>query len=163
MSQPVIIRPAAPEDEAPLGRYGGGLMRQHAAFDAQRFLRVEHPERGYGRFLVSRLGDAESVVLVAERAGEVLGYVYAGFEPHSWKELRERCGFVHDVYVDEAARGAGIGEKLVRAAIAWLEERGSPRVMLWSAAPNRTAQRLFEKLGFRRTMVEMTRERSGAS
>jgi GNAT superfamily N-acetyltransferase len=161
MSQPVIVRLASPEDEATLGRYGGGLMRQHAAFDARRFLAVEHPERGYGRFLVSQLGDAESVVLVAERAGEVLGYVYAGFEPRSWMELRERCGFVHDVYVDEAARGAGIGERLLRAAIAWLEERGSPRVMLWSAAPNEAAQRLFEKLGFRRTMVEMTRERGG--
>ena len=35
---------------------------------------------------------------------------------------------------------------------------GVPRVLLWSAAPNENAQRLFERLGFRRTMVEMTRE-----
>ena len=35
---------------------------------------------------------------------EVVGYVYAGLEPQSWKELREACGFIHDVAVDEARR-----------------------------------------------------------
>ena len=42
----------------------------------------------------------------------------------------------------------------------WLEDHGAPRVMLWSAEANPDAQRLFERLGFRRTMVEMTREPS---
>jgi ribosomal protein S18 acetylase RimI-like enzyme len=138
-------------------------MRQHAEFDPQRFLRTEHPEAGYGRFLVSQLDDPESVVLIAERAGEVVGYAYAGLEPMSWKELRAACGFIHDVYVDERARHGGVGERLVRAAIAWLESRGSPRVVLWSAAPNEAAQRLFDRLGFRRTMVEMTLERGAVT
>jgi hypothetical protein len=30
--------------------------------------------------------------------------------------------------------------------------------MLWTAEQNADAQRLFVKLGFRRTMIEMTRE-----
>jgi RimJ/RimL family protein N-acetyltransferase len=30
--------------------------------------------------------------------------------------------------------------------------------MLWTAAPNAGAQRLFERLGFRQTMIEMTRD-----
>jgi len=154
----VTIRPATGSDEDALGRYGGALMRQHHGFDPQRFVLSERPEAGYGRFLVSELADAESVVLVAERAGEVVGYVYAGLEPMSWKELRAACGFVHDVYVDERARGGGIGEKLVRAAIAWLQAKNAPRVVLWSAAGNEAAQRLFDRLGFRRTMVEMTLE-----
>jgi ribosomal protein S18 acetylase RimI-like enzyme len=98
--------------------------------------------------------------MVAERSGVVVGYVYAGLEPMSWRELRAACGFVHDVFVDEGARHAGIGERLVRAAIEWLESRGAPSVVLWSAAKNDGAQRLFERLGFRRTMVEMTRESS---
>jgi ribosomal protein S18 acetylase RimI-like enzyme len=46
----------------------------------------------------------------------------------------------------------------MQAAIAWLKEQGAPRVVLWSAAKNDGAQRLFEQLGFRRTMVEMTKE-----
>jgi RimJ/RimL family protein N-acetyltransferase len=33
-----------------------------------------------------------------------------------------------------------------------------PRVILGTAEKNERAQRLFTKLGFRRTMIEMTRE-----
>lgn len=154
----ITIRPATPADEKALGRYGGALMRQHYAFDPQRFILPGEPESGYGRFLVSELDDEETVVLVADRDGDVLGYVYAGLEPMSWQELRAACGFVHDVYVDERARHLGIGGRLVREAIAWLEAHGAPRVVLWTATMNEDAQHLFVRLGFRRTMVEMTRE-----
>lgn len=60
--------------------------------------------------------------------------------------------------VDDAVRGNGVGTQLVEAAARWLEEKGAPRIMLWSAQQNTGGQRLFERLGFRRTMVEMTRE-----
>jgi hypothetical protein len=39
-----------------------------------------------------------------------------------------------------------------------LRSIGAPRVMLWTAEQNDSAQRLFARLGFRRTMIEMTRE-----
>lgn len=154
----ILIRPATPGDGPTLGRYGGALMRQHHEFDPLRFVRSENPEAGYGRFLVSQLREPDGVVLVAERAGEVIGYAYAGLEPMSWKDLRAACGYLHDVFVDPGARGAGAGAKLVRAALAWLESKGAPRVVLMSASRNEGAQRLFARLGFRNTMVEMTRE-----
>lgn len=157
----VTIRPATKADEAALGRWGGALMRQHHDFDPLRFVRSENPEAGYGRFLVSQIAEPECVVLVAEREGRVIGYAYAGLEPMSWKDLRAACGYLHDVFVDPEARGAGAGARLVREAIRWLEARGAPRVVLMSAARNEAAQRLFERLGFRRTMVEMTREAGG--
>ena len=39
-----------------------------------------------------------------------------------------------------------------------LAARGAPRVVLSTAEKNQVAQRLFEAAGFRRTMVELTRE-----
>jgi hypothetical protein len=99
----ISIRRATTADQQALGRFGGALMRQHHDADPRRFIQVEHPEAGYGRFLVSQLSNPESVVLVAERAGEVVGYVWADVEGISWKDLRGPCGFVHDIYVDEAA------------------------------------------------------------
>jgi len=98
------------------------------------------------------------VVFVAERAGTVVGYVYAGLEPASWKELREPAGFIHDVVMEDSSRRTGIASSLVEAAIEWLRNHGAPRVVLWTAENNPAAQRLFNRLGFRRTMIEMTRE-----
>jgi len=153
------LRRATPSDEAVLGRLGAALMKCHHDFDRQRFLAPgEHPERGYGRFLVSQIESADDIVLVAERDGVVVGYVWAGIEPLSWKELRDRAGFIHDILVVPEARGLGLARQLVEAAANWLEGRGVPRVMLWTAQPNTAAQHLFEGLGFRRTMIEMTRE-----
>jgi ribosomal protein S18 acetylase RimI-like enzyme len=51
-----------------------------------------------------------------------------------------------------------VATALMEAAIEWLRGRGAPRVVLGTAERNAAAQRLFEKLGFRRTMIEMTRE-----
>lgn len=153
------IRRAQASDEAALGRLGATLLRLHHEFDRDRFLAPSpHSEAGYGQFLVAELANDDAVVFVAERNGKIVGYVYAGIEPLSWKELRDRAGFVHDVLVDDDARGSGIGARLIETAAEWLVTRGVPRVMLWTAESNTKAHRLFASLGFRRTMVEMTRE-----
>lgn len=157
--RPPIVRRARREDLPALGRLGAGLLRAHYAIDPNRFISPgDDPEGGYVWFLGTELADPEVVVLVAERDAAVVGYVYAGLEPRSWKELREAAGFIHDVVVDEGARRLGVASALLEAALAWLRERGAPRVMLWTAEQNEAAQRLFAKLGFRRTMIEMTRE-----
>jgi ribosomal protein S18 acetylase RimI-like enzyme len=155
----VRIRAATETDVPALGRLGASLLRLHYSFDEQRFIAPRgNVEEGYGWFLGSQLRDDEAVVLVADRAGAVVGYIYAGLEPHSWKELRDAAGFIHDIVVDEASRGAGVGRALIEAASTWLKAHGAPRVILWTAERNHAAQRLFEQAGFRRTMIEMTRE-----
>jgi GNAT superfamily N-acetyltransferase len=131
-------------------------MRQHHAADPTRFILTDRPEAGYGRFLVSVLADPDYFVLVAERSSEVVGYVFAGIEGTSWRDLRGPCGFIHDVFVVKSERRAGTGRALVGAAIAWIHSRGQTQVVLWSKSGNEAAQHLFASLGFRKTMVEMT-------
>jgi ribosomal protein S18 acetylase RimI-like enzyme len=156
----MIIRRATESDLPTLGRLGALLMRTHFEFDSKRFLDPgTHPEEGYAWFLGEQLKDeANVVVLVAEQEASVVGYVYAGLEPISWKELRDACGFIHDIVVDERGRRGGVATALLEAAMRWLKEQGAPRVVLQTAEPNQPAQRLFARLGFRRTMVEMTKE-----
>jgi len=152
----ITIRPATASDEEPLGRFGGALMRQHHTADPRRFIQVEHPEAGYGRFLVSQLSKPNSLVMVAEHSGAVIGYVFADVEPTNWMELRGPCGVVHDIYVDEAARRLGAGRKLMSAAIAWVRSKGRSQVVLTTKNRNEHARHLFTTLGFRPTMIEMT-------
>lgn len=155
----IAIRRATPADVDAIGRLGAQLLSAHFDFDRQRFMRPgDDAADGYAWFLRTQLDEPDSLVLVAERASEVIGYLYAGIEPRNWKELREEAGFVHDVLVTDTHRGAGVAEALMREAFAWMRERGMPRVLLWTAAPNDRARRLFERLGFRPTMTEMTKE-----
>ncbi len=155
----VTIRPATAADQEPLGRYGSALMRQHHAADPRRFILVEQPEAGYGRFLVSQTSDANTLVLVAEDAGRVIGYVYADVSGTNWMEFRGPCGVVHDIFVDEPARHSGAGRALLDAAIAWIHSKGRSQVVLMAKSNNMKAQRLFGSLGFRPTMLEMTLDR----
>ena len=153
------IRLATPADLPALGRLGALLMRAHYDFDPQRFMDPgTDPSEGYAWFLGKQLKDDDAVVFVAEDGENVVGYVYAALEPISWKELRDACGYIHDILVEESNRRAGTATALMEAAIQWLRERGAPRVILGTADKNERAQRLFAKLGFRRTMIEMTRE-----
>jgi ribosomal protein S18 acetylase RimI-like enzyme len=156
----VTIRRATPADLPALGRMGALLMRTHYSFDQKRFLEPGiNAEEGYAWFLGEQLkDDTNVVVLVAERKRDVIGYVYAALEPISWKELRDACGFIHDIVVEERGRRSGVATALMDAAMTWLKERGAPRIVLGTAEQNVPAQRLFARLGFRRTMVEMTRE-----
>jgi ribosomal protein S18 acetylase RimI-like enzyme len=47
---------------------------------------------------------------------------------------------------------------LLDATLDALKAKDAPRVLLSTAEKNPSAQRLFERAGFRRTMIEMTRE-----
>jgi len=154
-----IIRPATLADATAVGELGAVLVRAHHDFDPQRFMRpLPGIEKGYGRFLTSQIGQEDAIVMVAEADGEVGGYVYATLEDRSWRELRDACGYIEDIVVRESARRSGVATMLMNAAIEWLRNRGAPRVLLLTATPNAGAQELFTRLGFRRTMIEMTKE-----
>ena len=155
----ITIRRASAADLPALGVLGASLLRLHYAFDPRRFMAPSaNQEAGYAWFLGTQLEDEDVVVLVAEQAGTIVGYVYAALEPQSWKELREAAGFIHDVAVAPEAQRHGVAAALIEAACDWLRSIGAPRVILGTAEKNEAAQRLFARLGFRRTMIEMTRE-----
>ena len=158
----ITIRPATRADVPTLGRLGALLVRTHHDFDAQRFIpATPRTEQGYGSFLGTQLDGEEHFVLVAERDGEVVGYAYAGLEGPDYMSLRGPAGALYDIVVDPEHRGLGIGRLLLDTTIAALTDRGAPRVLLSTAERNEPAQRLFARAGFRRTMIEMTRELDG--
>lgn len=143
-----------------VGRLAGKLVRMHHDLDPRRFIHLASPESGYARYLGGELANDRVVLLVAERTPEdVVGYAYGRMEPRSYDDLLEACGKLHDIYVEDSARGHGLGEALLNEMIRRLTDKGAPRVLLLTAVQNEAAQRLFQKLGFRTTMLEMTREK----
>jgi len=158
-SSDITIRPATAVDVNALGRLGALLVKTHYEFDRLRFI-APAPQTAdrYGAFLGTQLDAPNVVVHVAERDGQVLGYAYAGLEGFDYMSLRGPAGALYDIVVDPAHRGRGVGRMLLDATLAALTARGAPRVVLSTAEQNESAQRLFARAGFRRTMVEMTCE-----
>jgi ribosomal protein S18 acetylase RimI-like enzyme len=158
-----VIRAAVPDDLEAIGRLGALLVREHHDFDPRRFIAAT-PETplGYASYLGSQLPDEKVIILVAEQEGKVVGYTYAGVEGWDYMALRGPAGALYDIVVDPAHRAEGIGQALLERTLAALAARGAPRVVLSTAEQNGAAQRLFARAGFRRTMVEMTRELGNA-
>ena len=158
----ITVRAARREDLKAASRLAAALVRLHHAYDPLRFMSIEPLEEGYERFLRSQVDREDIVLLVAvSRRGEdetVVGYLLGSLEDRDWSDLRDACGKIHDVYVDEQVRLRGVASQLVEEAMARLQALGAPRVVLMAAWKNEGAQRLFTRLGFRPTMLEMTRE-----
>jgi ribosomal protein S18 acetylase RimI-like enzyme len=160
-----VVRAATPPDVSAVARLAAQLVRYHHALDPSRYLLVEPIEKGYAHFLAAELANPRAVLLAGEEkaTGAIVGYAYGRLEPRDWNMLLEAHGALHDVLVAPEARAKGLGEQLVREACKRLEALGAPRVILHTAVQNENAQALFERAGFRRTMIEMTRDAAGES
>jgi ribosomal protein S18 acetylase RimI-like enzyme len=55
---------------------------------------------------------------------------------------------IHDVVVDDAARGQGVGEALTHEALRLASEAGVGRVSLTSRPDREAANRLYRRIGF---------------
>jgi len=158
----VTVRSARPEDLPAASKLAAALVREHHAYDPLRFMCIEPLEEAYERFLRSQV-DRDGVVLLVAAAHEgldetIVGYLLGTLEDRDWSDLRDACGKIHDLYVDASGRRRGVASHLVEEAFTRLTGMGAPRVVLMAAWQNDHARDLFSRLGFRPTMVEMTRE-----
>ncbi len=153
----VSIRPAASRDLPRVSELAGALVRMHHAVDPARFFLPERVEEGYAWWLERELARDAAVILVATAQDRIVGYAYGTREERDWNLLLDEHGAIHDVFVDPAARRAGIGKQLVDAMVRELQRLGALRVVLSTMVSNQSAQDLFATCGFRPTMLEMTR------
>lgn len=117
----------------------------------QRFYKVESIDEERNRTFFRRfLGPSEDGLLLgARRDGRLVGYACLYWHFSSL----EACESVlmNDLFVDESARGDGVGRALIEAAADVARERGVPLVE-WSTEPdNHTAQRLYDSTGAERS------------
>lgn len=153
-----VVRACEERDLDAVSVLAAKLVRFHHEMDPERYLIRDKLEEGYRWWLAKELArEGEAVIDVLEIGGRIAGYAYGRVEGRDWMRLLEAHGELHDVWVEEDARGIGAAEALVRHSLARLEELGAPRVVLSTGFVNARARRFFERLGFRPTMLEMTR------
>ena len=154
-----VIRRATRNDLRHIGRLGALLVAAHHEFDSHRFLAATGgTKEGYASFLGSQLGARNAAIFVAEENAQVIGYAYVAVESYDYMTLRGPAGILHDLIVDTECRGRGVGRRLFEAVLEYVQSHGLSQLVLSTAEKNEAAQRFFASVGFRRTMVEMTRE-----
>ena len=107
------------------------------------------PSSASFRSSVDRLiGDPDTEFLLASAARDAApaGVRQLRFRFSVWHAAQD-C-WLEDLFVREAARGAGLGAALVEAALERARARGCARVELDVNEQNRTALALYERLGF---------------
>jgi len=117
----------------------------------QRFYEVDEIDDVRNRAFFRRfLAPSEDGLLLGARSeGQLVGYACLYWHFSSL----EACESVlmNDLFVNESARGQGVGRALIEATAAVAREREVPFVE-WSTAPdNETAQRLYDSTGAERS------------
>jgi len=91
--------------------------------------------------------DANHRLLVAERAGEVVGTIQISFIP-GMPAFGMKRGMLENVHIRADQRGTGLGTQMVTWAIERCREAGCGVVQLTSNKLRLDAHRFYEKLGF---------------
>lgn len=105
--------------------------------------------------------DAGIVALVAELGDRVVGIAHARAYPDTFTGGLD--WYLDDLYVEEAARGAGAATALIDGVAAVAREQGSTGVLRWiTAADNERAQRLYDRIATRTGWVTYERALGGA-
>ncbi|HEY0414651.1 MAG TPA: GNAT family N-acetyltransferase [Allosphingosinicella sp.] len=140
----MILRAAGPDDAAALADlYAPYVTASFISFE------MEPPDAPEMRRRIEG-GSGLFPWLLAEEAGEVLGYAYAGaFRPRP----AYRFAVETTVYVRNGLHRQGLGTRLYGPLLRVLADQGFTQAIGAISLPNEASVRLHERLGFRRAGV----------
>ena len=104
------------------------------------------------QFISDRFNNGESVIFVAQAKDRLKGFVQ--MYPSFCSVDAIKIFILYDLYVDEDDRQSGIGELLMKKATKFAKAEGASRIDLLTAFDNRSAQHLYEKLGYKRDLED---------
>lgn len=104
------------------------------------------------QFISDRFNNGESAIFVAQAKDRLKGFVQ--MYPSFCSVDAIKIFILYDLYVDEDYRQSGIGELLMKKATEFAKAEGVSRIDLLTAFDNRSAQHLYEKLGYKRDLED---------
>ncbi len=111
----------------------------------------------YAGHLLRQCLDHAGRLLVAERAGRIVGYatILTRIEENSVDEIAHSYAYVGDLAVTASARGAGIGHRLLDACEAEARRRGAGHLRITAIAANTRARDVYRAFGFAELFVDL--------
>ena len=130
----------------------GDLEAVAQLFDAYRvFYRQTSDLVAARAFIRERFARRDSVIFLARAGAEPAGFVqlYPSLSSVSMRPI----WILNDLFVASAARGAGVGRRLMDRAREFASASGALRIELTTERTNTTAQRLYHACGYGRDDV----------
>ena len=147
VGQPVI-RPATPGDGPALFEHWQQARQHNAALDR----RVMHVPVSRDEFILDfreMLGRQSSIAVVAEAAGEIVGFVSGSLEANQPDRLPERHATIGYLYVAEPNRREGIARRLFEAVAEWATRQdGVSHFEMTVLAADDAAAEFWRSIGF---------------
>jgi L-amino acid N-acyltransferase YncA len=137
-----MIRPAAPGDCEAIARiYNHYILNTVVTFEEQAIAASDVAQR------LKAVTAASLPWLVSQRAGEIVGYAYAGkWNTRSAYRYSVEC----TVYLDQSATGRGLGSELYDALFPILRRNEKHVVIAGISLPNDASVALHEKFGLKK-------------
>jgi len=107
---------------------------------------IPHVEKHNGKILVAEDESGSAVGWAAFHEEEGGAFILAEERKH---------GFLAELYVVEAARGAGVGRALIAACEEWARRRGLVSLRIGLSARNADAQKVYERVGYAPYALQM--------
>jgi ribosomal-protein-alanine N-acetyltransferase len=143
--------------KAILGRVGDYELRRCDREDIDTVIQINArtlPEHYSDYFYFEILSEFPETFIVAELAGEVVGYIMCRSE-YGFSHLKKlglaRRGHVISIAVLEEHRGKGIGTRLITMAHEELSKKSASECYLEVRVSNHGAITLYESLGYKAT------------
>ena len=133
----VTIRPLIAEDRAEWGRLWKAYLE---------FYETGVADEVYAHTFARLLDPAVEAMgcFIAEIDGAPVGLVHYITHPHNWRI--EDVIYLQDLYADPAARGKGVGRKLIEAVYTEADRRGTPSVYWLTQDFNAEARKLYDRI-----------------
>lgn len=148
MTEPTIRR-AVPADAEALARIGAETFVEtfghlYPPADLEAYL----PEAYALERIAADLADPAKAMWAVEADGAMVGYALAGPCDLPHDEVAAEDGELKRIYVLKAVQGGGLGSRLLKTTLDWLERDGPRRLWIGVWSQNHGAQRLYGRMGF---------------
>lgn len=142
----VILRGVRDEDCETLLSLWHELMDLHVSLDP-RFALSDNADQRFFSYLETARSRDDYRVRVASVEDWPVGFAVSCVLPNSPVYRARWIGYINDLCVTANMRRHGIGEMLVRDAVAWLRSNGAETVEVYVARHNKSAQRFWRRIG----------------
>ncbi len=148
MSQEITIRPIETADKDAWRRLWTGYLEFYESSVPDEvyettFARICDPQNSEQEGFLALMGDTP------------VGLVHYLYHAHNWRI--EKVCYLQDLYADPAARGTGVGRKLIEAVYAAADDAGCPVVYWMTQDFNATARKLYDRIGVLTPFIKYNR------